>query len=203
VILAAQHPSAVLALVVLAALLLMIEAAPLPTFGAAAALGVAAAIVAGALVAGADMTWWPLLGVVAAVASWGVMLARRKATPAQQGVTLAMFGGGAFLFGALAGDAGTALLGLAFTVGMAFAFPRLFSVTQHLLGQRPLVGMDAHVGDRAVVVSWDDAAGAGTVRLAGSLWSATSDRALAPGAAVVVTGYEGMTLRVGVPIPTT
>ena len=137
------------------------------------------------------------------VAVAGVMLARRKATPAQQGVTLAMFGGGAFRSARSAGDAGTALLGLVFTVGMAFAFPRLFSVTQHLLGQRPLVGMDAHVGDRAVVVSWDDATGAGTVRLAGSLWSATSDRAPAPGAAVVVTGYEGMTLRVGVPIPTT
>jgi membrane protein implicated in regulation of membrane protease activity len=54
--------------------------------------------------------------------------------------------------------------------------------------RRALTGAEALVGQRAVVSSPSQ------VRVAGELWAARSDAPLVPGAEVVVTGVEGLTL---------
>jgi membrane protein implicated in regulation of membrane protease activity len=197
-----QEPAVIFSLVVLASVLLIVEAAPLPTFGGSALVGIVLLIAAIAGIAGSGVAWWPLVLVAAAVVSWGVMLARRSAPPAQQGITLALFVLGGCIFGILATDVWTVLLALGATGGMTTAFPALFERSTRLLDQPAQVGMDALVGAHGTVARWEADAGRGTVRVHGSLWSAVRDHddetdiALSEGAAVVVTGYQGMTLRV-------
>ena len=58
--------------------------------------------------------------------------------------------------------------------------------------RRSPVGVEALVGQRAVVSSPTQ------VHVAGEIWEATSDRPLVPGEEVVVTGVEGLRLRVEV-----
>jgi membrane-bound serine protease (ClpP class) len=56
------------------------------------------------------------------------------------------------------------------------------------------VGVEALVGRRAVAVTRLDPSG--QVRLDGELWSAVSDEPVDPGAEIVVSGVEGIRLRV-------
>ena len=56
--------------------------------------------------------------------------------------------------------------------------------------RRAAVGAEALVGRTAVVATPTQ------VRVAGELWEARSDVSLVPGAQVVVTGVDGLTLRV-------
>jgi membrane protein implicated in regulation of membrane protease activity len=205
-----QEPAVIFSLVVLASVLLIVEAAPLPTFGGSALVGIVLLIAAVAGIADSGVDWWPLAFVAGAVVSWGVMLARRSAPPAQQGITLSLFALGGCIFGVLAGDVWTVLLALAATGAMTATFPALFERSTRLLDQPAQVGMDALVGASGTVARWEPDGGRGTVRVHGSLWSAVRDlddetgTALTEGAAVVVTGYQGMTLRVAAveaPIP--
>jgi membrane-bound ClpP family serine protease len=189
----ANEPAVVLICVVLASALLVGEFA-LPTLGLAGTLGFGLLFLAIVGIEDADLDWWPLSLVAVAVVFWCVMIARRIATPTQQGVTIALFTAGSVAFGVLASDLTTIVVALLGSAGLAAGFPMLFERSVRLLGAPSSTGMESYVGQTVPVTAWSGTTG--TVVLEGSFWNAEGPSGLAEGDEVVVSGYEGMTLTV-------
>ena len=186
-------PAVVLLALSLAAALLVIEVA-LPTGGVAGLLSLVLGIAGVAAISRQDADWWPLLATAVGALLWAVLIANRRRSPAVELFAVALFAGGAATFGALEESWGTAALGVALALAGGAAFPWLHAAAVRLLDQPVKVGMEALVGEVGRVVSWD--AGAGTVRLQGSLWNATAPEPLADGDEVQVVGFSGMTIQV-------
>jgi len=192
-----DEPSLVLVCVAIGVLLLVVEVA-LPTFGVAGAMALAAGVIAVVAVAREEMTWWPLLGPVAALGVWAsIIVLGRRAPPAEiAAVVLFVAGGAAF---AIANDDTASLL---VTAGgaplLAVGFPHLHRAATELLQRPSEVGMDALVGRTAAVDRWECEHGAGVVLLEGSRWNAVAPTGhrFAPGDNVTVVGYRGSTVDV-------
>lgn len=189
-----DEPAVVLVAATAAAILLLLEVA-LPTVGLAGTAGIALAALAawGAERQGDD--WWPLLGVVAAVSVWGVLVAVHRHPLKVQLVAAALFASGALGYATTTGDSPAAVTAVVATGLLSgVAFPRIAGAAERLLGAPPQVGMEAMVGATATVNAWAD--GRGEVVLEGSLWSAEGPADLVPGDRVVVTETTGLSLRV-------
>jgi membrane-bound ClpP family serine protease len=187
------EPVVVLLAVALAASLFVIEAA-LPTMGLAGTLGLVLGIAAVVGISESDDDWWPLLGPMLAVALWAVLVASRTRSRAVEAGAVGLFAGGSLVFGVLAESPLAAGFGVAIAVPLGAGFPHLHGRARRLLDQQPRVGLEAYVGRTTEVVRWQGTAG--TVRLEGSLWNATSPHDLDSGDPVTVTGHHGSTLEV-------
>lgn len=191
-----DEPAVVLLAATAAAIFLLLEVA-LPTVGLAGTAGMALAALAawGATQHAEGDEWWPLLGVVTAVAVWGVLIAVQRHPVWAQTAAAALFAGGALGYAATTADAPAAGAAVVATPLLAvLAFPRLARASERLLDAPPQVGMDAMVGIGATVASWDGERG--RVVVEGTLWNAEGPAGLTPGAHVVVTGTTGLSLRV-------
>jgi membrane-bound ClpP family serine protease len=188
-----DQPAVVILAAAASAVFLLLEVA-LPTVGLAGTAGLALAALAAWGVEQQDAEWWPLLGVVAAVVLWGVLIAahRRSIQPHIVAVVLFLAGGLGY---ALATDdwAGAATAVVA-TAVLASVFPLISRGAERLVGAPPAVGLESYVGTVAKVTEWDG--GSGRIMLAGTLWSATGPAALSPGDEVVVVEASGFSLRV-------
>ena len=191
-----DEPATILVVITMASLLLVVEAA-LPTVGIAGTLALALSVAAVVGIERQDATWWPLLGPAAAVVVWSVMIARRDRPLGGQVTAALLFGSGSIAFGAIADSPFTAILGAVAAAKMAVLFPWVHGAAQRLLERPTQVGMDSLVGAPGEVVSWTGLAG--TVRLEGSLWSATSSRPFDAGDPISVVSFSGMTLAVAPP----
>jgi len=193
-----DEPAIVLIALTLAAALFIVEVA-LPTAGVAGTLALVLGLIAVAGISEQDADWWPLIGPKLAAILWAVMIARRRRSPVLEGAAVVLFAGGAVLFGVLADSPLAAVIGGGLAVPLGAGFPRLHERARALLDQPARVGMEAQVGSQAVVVRWKGEAG--TVRLDGSLWNATSARSLRAGDPVSIVGHHGMTLEVALRVP--
>ena len=188
-----EEPAVVILAATAAAIFLLLEVA-LPTVGLAGTIGTALALLAAW---GADRQgdpWWPLLGVVAAVTVWGVLVALHRNPVQAQVAAAALFAGGALGYAISTGDLPGAITGLVATGVLVTVYPRIAAAADRLATAPPQVGMESLVGTTATVVQWDGVAGKVTVT--GTLWSATGPDGLAPGDAVVVTATTGLALQV-------
>jgi membrane protein implicated in regulation of membrane protease activity len=190
-----NDPSFVVVTLTLASALLLAEIA-LPTFGIAGITGTV--LGAGGLTAAArqDHPWWPLVLIALAVCLWAVMVVRSSAPFLGQALAAGLYALGGIGYGLLAHDTPTVAVAAVAAGGLPAGFPSLLTATKRLLGERPQVGMDALIGRVATVERSDGLAG--TVRLDGSLWTATagSSDLPGPGETVLVAGYDGMILLV-------
>jgi membrane protein implicated in regulation of membrane protease activity len=193
-----SEPSIVLIAVSLAAALFVIEAA-LPTMGVAGTLAVVLGAVAVIGIVDSDDAWWPLIGPKLAVVLWAVMVARRKRSPAIEVLAVALFAGGALVFGLLADSPLAAVLGAVLGILLGAGYPRLHERARHLLESPARVGLEAFVGSDAEVVRWRG--DAGTIRHEGSLWNASSADRLRAGDRVTIAGSRGSTLDVVSAVP--
>ena len=189
-----DQPAAVLVLLSLAAALFVIEVA-LPTAGVAGTLALLLGVAALVGIDRQDAEWWPLLGPMTAVVLWAALVASRRRSPVLEPIALVLFGAGSVGFGWLADSPATVAVGLAITVTLGAGYPALHRAAMRLLERPAQVGMEALVGVLGVVAEWDGAHG--SVRLQGSLWTATSTAILAVGDEVEVQGFSGMTITVG------
>jgi membrane-bound ClpP family serine protease len=188
-----DEPALVLVVLSLAAALFVIEVA-LPTAGVAGSLALVFGVIAAVAVVRQDATWWPLVGPKLAVVIWAVMIARRQRSPALEGIAIALFAGGSVTFGVLADSPAAAGIGVLIALALGAGFPHLHERARTLLEQPARTGMEAVIGQSAEVVRWKGASG--TVRLAGTLWNATSDGPQKVGDDVSITAYSGSTLSV-------
>ncbi|MDQ1431374.1 MAG: hypothetical protein QOF40_1976 [Actinomycetota bacterium] len=176
------------------AVLLLLEVA-LPTVGLAGTAGTAFAVLAawGANQRGDD--WWPLFGVVAAVAVWGVLIARHRRSVGGRAIAAELFLFGGLGYAATTGDRPAAITAvIATAVIAAFAFPRIAAGAERLNDAPVQHGMAAVVGTVGVVDDWED--GRGRVLVEGTRWSAAGPADLAPGDEVTVTATSGLSLSV-------
>lgn len=185
-------PALVLLALTLASVLLLVEVA-LPTLGIAglSAIGLSAL---GFAAAGDDDPWWPLALVAIAVCVWALLLAARRASPGGQLAGAALFAVGSVGYGVGASDPAAIALGVAGSLALPAVFKPLLRATIRLVDLPPQTGMDSLVGRPGTVVRWG--AGAGTVRIDGSLWNAEARGPLGPGDRVRVVGHQGMTLEI-------
>ena len=193
-----DEPAVVILAATAAAIFLLLEVA-LPTVGLAGTAGVALAALAawGATQHAEGDEWWPLLGVVTAVATWGVLIAVHRHPMWAQTAAAALFAGGALGYAATTADAPAAGAAVVATPLLAvLAFPRLARASERLLDAPPQVGMEAMVGATATVAEWEG--GHGSVVVGGTRWTAEGPTGLAQGDHVVVTGTTGLSLRVEV-----
>ena len=190
-----DDPSFVVVTLTLASALLLAEIA-LPTFGVAGFTGLALSALGSVAVGRQDQAWWPLVLIALAVCLWGVQLVRRSASPGALALATGLYALGGISYGALAHDAPTVAVAGVAAVGLAAGYRPLLKSTERLLARPPTVGMDSLVGRLATVERSDGHTG--TVRLDGSLWTATAGSyALpGPGESVLVAGYDGMILLV-------
>jgi len=186
-----DQPAVVLICFTVGSLLLLAEIA-LPTVGLAGTGAVILGAIGIAGIANQDATWWPLLGVAAGVSLLAVLIARRTASAVGVAIAASLFGAGALGFALLAKDGPAIVVALLATAAVTAGFHPLLRAAIRLMGGPPQVGMESFVGREAEVVRWDG--DRGTVRIAGSLWNARSVAALSPGAVVVITGHDGMTV---------
>jgi membrane protein implicated in regulation of membrane protease activity len=190
-----NDPSFVVVSLTLASALLLAEIA-LPTFGIAGITGTALAFGGLTAVARQDHPWWPLVLIALAVSWWAVMLVRRSAPALAQTMAAGLYALGGIGYGLLSHDTPTIAVAAVAALGLPAGYPSLLTATDRLLQQRPQVGMDALVGRVAMVERSEGRQG--TVRLDGSLWTATSGAGDLPaaGETVRVAGYDGMILLV-------
>lgn len=190
---APDSAAVVLLALTLACALLAVEVA-LPTSGVAGG----AAVVLGALgvvsIVEHGHEWWPLLLVGSALGTWVAVLLAWAPRRGGQVLAPAAFAVGGATYGSLADDAAGVALAVGGAALLALGFRPLLRATTTLLTLAPQHGMASLLDRRATVVRWDG--GRGTVRLDGSLWSATSAEPLEPGTDVVVVDTVGMTVDV-------
>jgi membrane-bound ClpP family serine protease len=194
-----DSPPVIVIALTIAAGLLMIEVA-LPTFGVAGIGGFAMLWVGIQGVAEGGHDWAALTLIAVGVALWAVLLVRRTPSVTGQAAAAGFYALGTVGFGLMADSPGAVAVGVAATGGLAATFPLLLRATNRLLNRPPQVGMEAFEGRRATVVSWDWEANRGTVRLDGSLWTATATVPVRSGDEVVVVGHDRMELRI-IPAP--
>lgn len=185
----ANEPAVVLLAVTLACVLIVAEFA-LPTLGIAGTAAAGLVVLAVVGINDAELEWWPLSLVAIAVVAWCVMIARRKTSVVQQGVTVGIFTGGAVGFGVLESDPTTVILALAAAAGLAVGFPALFDRAVRLYDAPSSTGMESYIDRTATVSAWDGTTG--TVVVDGSFWNAAGPSGIGVDDEVVVTGYEGM-----------
>ena len=197
-----DQPAVVLLCVMIAAALLLVEAA-LPTFGIAGATGMLAAVGAAVGINRQDAEWWPLFGTAAAIIVWALLILARRRSPIAEGAAIAAFAAGGLGFAAVNSDWASAALTIVGTVGLALAFPPLHGAATKVLDAPPQTGMESLVGQPAVVDRWAD--NGGVVLLGGTRWNAVgaADADLHGGDRVTVVGSHGNTLVVLPPPPTT
>lgn len=190
---APDSAAVVLLALTLACALLVVELA-LPTSGIAGGAAVVLGAVGVVSLVEHDHRWWPLLLVGLAHGTWaGILLAW---VPSRLGQVLAAtaFAAGGSAYGILADDPAAVALAVGGAVLLALGFRPLQRAATTLLTLAPQHGMESLLDRRATVVRW--AGRSGTVRLDGSLWSATSAEPLEPGTDVVVVDTVGMTVDV-------
>lgn len=183
----------------LSAALLLVEVA-LPTFGVAGIGGLALLGVGVAGISDGDDTWAPLMLIAVAVCLWAVQIVRKSPSPSGRLLAAGLYAAGAIGFGVAARSIGAVAVGIAGAAALSAGFPFLLGATERLAALPAQTGLEAFDGRRAAVVSWDPAANRGTVRLDGSLWTATATVPVRPGDEVVVVGHERMELRI-IPAP--
>ena len=189
-----DQPAVVLLAATASAICLLLEVA-LPTVGLAGASGIALAALAGWGARQQGDSWWPLFGVVAAVAVWGVLIARHRRSPGGRAVAAELFFFGALGYAGTTGDAAAAITAIVATVALAgFAFPRIAAGAERLNDAPVQHGMEAVVGTTGVVDHWED--GRGRILLAGTRWSASGPADLTPGDEVTVTATSGLSLTI-------
>ena len=164
-----DQPAVVLLCVMIAAALLLVEAA-LPTFGIAGTTGLLAAIGAAVGINRQDAEWWPLLGTAAAIIVWALLILARRRSPVAEAAAIAAFAAGGLGFAAVNSDWASAALTIVGTVGLALAFPPLHGAATKVLDAPPQTGMESLVGQPAVVDRWAD--NGGVVLLGGTRWNA-------------------------------
>jgi membrane protein implicated in regulation of membrane protease activity len=189
-----DEPAVVLLAATASAICLLLEVA-LPTVGLAGTAGLA---LGGLAAWGAHQqgdAWWPLFGVVAAVAVWGVLIARHHRSPGGRVIAAALFLFGALGYARTTGDVPAAVTAVVATALLAaVAFPRIASGAERLNDAPVQHGMAAVVGTVGVVDDWED--GRGRVLVEGTRWSAAGPADLAPGDEVTVTATSGLSLSV-------
>lgn len=189
-----DEPAVVLLAAAAAAAFLLAEVA-LPTFGLAGAAGGALALLAAWGAGEQGDAWWPLLGVVAAVVVWGVLVARHRRTVASQAIAAELFLFGGLGYAGTTGDMPAAVTAVVTTALLAgLAFPRIAAGADDLNAAPPQVGMESLVGAAAVVAGWEGTGG--KVSVTGTLWSATGPSGLQPGDEVVIVATSGLSVKV-------
>jgi membrane-bound ClpP family serine protease len=188
-----DQPAVVILAAAGSAIFLLLEVA-LPTVGLAGTTGLALGALAAWGVDRQDADWWPLLGVVAAIVVWGVLIAMHRRSVATEAVAAALFLAGGLGYALATDDWSAALTALLATAVLALAYPVIARGAARLTGAPPTVGIDSYVGAIATVTDWE--AGRGTVVLAGSRWSATGPADLSPGEEVVVVNTSGLSFQV-------
>jgi membrane-bound ClpP family serine protease len=151
-------------------------------------------------VAERDETWAPLMLIAVAVCLWAVLLVRKTGSQSGLATAAGLYAVGTMGYGVLTASVSAVAVGAVGTAGLWAGFPVLLRQTARLLDQPPQVGMEAFEGRRATVVSWDWGTNRGTVRLDGSLWSASATVPVREGDEVLVVGHERMELRI-IPAP--
>jgi membrane protein implicated in regulation of membrane protease activity len=206
-------PAVVLIATALAAVLVLIEAA-LPTFGVAGTAALGFATIAVLSTGDGDHPWWPLLFVVVAVVVWAVLLTVRHQQRVLQAAAAVSFAGGSIGYAIASGDASAIVAAVAASIALPLLFPRLARATRRILDQPMQTGMESLVGRAGEVVAspteasdtdlsppvdpYIDGGGAKiTVRVDGSLWNGHSVEPLEIGTPIVVLGFRGFTLDVG------
>jgi membrane-bound ClpP family serine protease len=166
-----DQPAVVIVAAALASVCLLLEVA-LPTVGLAGSTGAALALLAAWGVGRQDADWWPLLGIVAAVALWGGLIAARRASSFGHPIAVGLFLAGALGYGVAADDVTAMVTAASSTAVLVVIYPRIGAAAERLGGARPAVGPGSMVGAKAVVVDWDGAHG--HVLIGGTRWSAST-----------------------------
>ncbi len=164
----------------------------LPTFGIAGFSAVALSVLAAWGLGERGLSWLPFAFIALALCFWAIDLL----TPMKwwRWVATAVF---ALASAGFAFDSGTAaswVVAAVATTGLAALMYPLDTAVARLNGRPPSLGLDALTGQVGVVERWD--AGAGTVMLSGSRWSATGPPFVSVSQRVVVTGHDRLTLTV-------
>ena len=188
-----DQPAVVILAAAASAVFLLLEVA-LPTVGLAGTAGLAAAALAVWGVDRQDADWWPLLGVVAAVVVWGVLIAMHRRSGPSQVVAGALFLAGGVGYAISTDDWSGAITAVVSTVVLMWAYTVIARGAERLAGAPPAVGLDSYVGAVATVKEWEG--DRGRIMLAGTLWSATGPVGLSAGDEVVVVEAAGFSLRV-------
>jgi membrane-bound ClpP family serine protease len=188
-----DEPAVVLLLLSLAAALLIVEVA-LPTAGIAGTMAIILGVGTIVAIDQQDAEWWPLVGPCLAVTLWGVMVARRRRSTAQEAAALGLYAAGGVWFGVLADSPMSVVVAIVLTGALAVGFPLVHGAAVRLLDRPAQVGMESLDGTTGVVSTWEGTKG--TVRVQGSLWTATSAVPLTVGDEVTVSGHTGMTITV-------
>lgn len=181
---------------VLATFGILVEAA-LPTFGVAGAVAAGLAVAGGIGVAADGSPWWPLLGLVVGAGCWGVSVVVGRPGDRLEHAGLIAFAGGSLLYGVVAGDIPTVVVGAGASAGLAAFVPRLSGRVARIREAPSPVGLPSLVGATAEVVRWEH--GTGTIRLDGTLWNAAGPIGLTPGAMVSVASWSGLRAIVAAP----
>lgn len=189
-----DQPAVVILAAAAASILLLLEVA-LPTVGLAGSSGIAVGAVGVWAIGRIGEDWWPLFGIVAAVALWGALVAMHRNSATGHAAALAMFLAGGSGYAAITRDWPAALTAVASTGVLAAAYPRIARAADRLVGQKPAVGVESYVGGTATVLAWQGTSG--QVLLAGTRWNANGPDGLHEGDAVEVVAASGLVLTVG------
>jgi membrane-bound ClpP family serine protease len=189
-----DQPAVVILAAAAASILLLVEVA-LPTVGLAGGAGIAAGALGVWAIDRIGEDWWPLLGIVAAVALWGGLLAMRRSSSTGHLVALVLFLAGALGYAGITRDWPAVVTAVAAGGVLAVAFPRIATASNRLLGGKPAVGVESLIGDTAAVVAWEGTHG--QVMVAGTRWNATGPDDLHEGDIVEILAASGLLLTVG------
>jgi membrane-bound ClpP family serine protease len=155
-----------------------------------AAVGVAGLAAWG--VASADLSWWPLAGVGAAVVLWATMIASASAPFPRRVTAAALYAAGAIGFGVANGDAATLVVADTSSLVLPFLFPWVMQVAGTRLALPPRAGLEVMVGKLGTVSTWSGRSG--IVRVEGGLWNAVGMDRAAQLDKVLVTDVRGISL---------
>jgi membrane-bound ClpP family serine protease len=191
-----DQPSVVILAAAMASILLLLEIA-LPTVGLAGSTGLAAGAVGVWAIVRIDEAWWPLFGIVAAVALWGGLIAAHRVTTAGHAIALVLFAAGALGYSATTSDWPAVITSVVTVALLAYASPRIADAAERLQRGRPAVGLESFVGETVHVAAWKGTRG--QVILAGTRWNATGPNGLHVGDEVDVVAASGLSLTVGSP----
>jgi membrane-bound ClpP family serine protease len=189
-----DQPAVVIVAAAVASVLLLLEVA-LPTVGLAGTGGIAAGGLAVWGVERIGDDWWPLLGVVVAVALWGALIAVQRTSPTGHFIATGLYLAGGLGYAATTADAPAAITALVSTAIVAVSFPRLSAAAEKLRGGKPAVGVESYVGEVATVVAWEGRRG--QVIVGGTRWNASGPEGLHDGDEVEILEASGLTLTVG------
>jgi membrane-bound ClpP family serine protease len=189
-----DQPAVVVLAAAAASIFVLLEIA-LPTFGLAGAAGIFVGAIGVWAVDRIGADWWPLLGIVAAMALWGVLIAAHRVTIGGHAVALVFFVAGALGYARTASDWPAAITSIATAVVLALVYPRIAVAAERLQRGQPAVGVESFVGETAAVAAWEGTRG--QVILAGTRWNASGPDGLHEGDEVVVLAAVGLSLTVG------